>query len=77
MTCSVQSRERLNLLEEDIQLYELLTTRYAGSDSGVTCLSRNISPVIAETAVISGVGAGGTMSAPDENVKISLWLSAG
>lgn len=73
MTCSVQSREQLNLLEEDIQLYELLTTRYAGSDSGVTRLSGNISPVITETAVISGVA----MSAPDENVKISLWLSAG
>lgn len=57
---------------EDFQLYELLTTRYAGCDSGVTCLSGNIFPVITETAVISGVGAGGTVSAQDENVKILL-----
>lgn len=73
----MQSREWLNLLEEDFQLYELLTIIYAGCESGVTCFSGNIFPVITETAVVSGVGAGGTISAQDENVKISLWVSAG
>lgn len=76
MTCSAQSRERLNLLE-DFQLYELLTTRYAGCDSSVACLRGNIFLVITEIAIIGRVGAGGTISAQDENVKISLRLSTG
>lgn len=63
VTCSAQGREQLSLLEEDFQLYELLTTRYAGCERSVTCLSGNIFPVITETAVISGVRAGSTISA--------------
>lgn len=40
-------------------------------------LSGNVFPVIPESAVISGVGAGGAIAAGDENVQISLRLSAG
>lgn len=62
MTFSVQSREQLKLLE-DFQLYEQLITRYAGCDSGVTCVSGNMFLVITEAAVLCRFGPGGTMSA--------------
>lgn len=53
----MQSLEQLNLLEEDFQLSELLTTRQAECHSAVTCLSRNIFPVTG-AAMDSGVGTG-------------------
>jgi len=74
VTCSAQSSEWLNLLEEDLQLHELLTTRYTGCDSGATCLSGSIFPVITETAVISGAGAGGTISAQGAFVMVLCGL---
>lgn len=67
--------EQLNLLEEDFQLSELLSTRYAVCHSGVTYLSRNIFPVTG-AAMDSGVGNGDTLSAQDGSIRISLWLCA-
>lgn len=68
------SKGWLNLLE-DFQLYGLVTTRYTGPDSGITCLGGSVFHATSGTAIVSGVSAGGTISAQNEIIKVLLWLS--